>query len=212
MKLFKSRVQAGTSALAKGRGRREVYAAMTRDEAQWSTGKRVGFLFLAIELGLHAALELAGAIPVAGELVRELWATLWAALMPTLGNAALGIAAPIEVIETGSGDMTWHFVQELWYVTLSAVGAVVWAVVDRRRPDYRRHAAWLRVLVRYALATAMFNYGFAKLTGNQFTAPDAMRLSETYGDSSPMGLVWTFMGFSGAYCAFTGLSELLAAW
>jgi hypothetical protein len=31
----------------------------------------------------------------------------------------------------------------------------------------------------------------------------------TYGDSSPMGLLWTFMGFSAGYNLFTGAGEML---
>jgi uncharacterized membrane protein YphA (DoxX/SURF4 family) len=150
-----------------------------------------------------------GVVPLLGELFSMAWLGLWGALMPALGNAVFGIAEPIEVMQTGSGDMTWNYVLQFWFVVLSLAGATLWALLDRNRHDYARAYAWLRVVVRYALATAMLSYGLAKLTGNQFGPPDAPRLAETYGDSSPMGLAWTFMGFSTAYVWFTGLAELL---
>ena len=38
--------------------------------------------------------------------------------------------------------------------------------------------------------------------------PRPDRLLESYGDSSPMGLAWTFIGYSKGYNYFTGLAEL----
>jgi hypothetical protein len=46
---------------------------------------------------------------------------------------------------------------------------------------------------------------------NQFSPPGSDRLAETYGASSPMGLLWTFMGSSRAYTAFSGYMETLGA-
>lgn len=183
---------------------------MSDASARWSPGKRVGFVFLGVFFCLHIVPDMLGSIPVAGELVYEAWRGLWAALMPTLGNAFFGIDEPILVAMTGSGDMLWNYVQYFWFAVLALVTALAVAALDRRRADYARAYAWLRVLVRYSLALAMFGYGFAKLVGNQFGFPGPMELARTYGESSPMGLVWTFMGYSTAYTWFTGLAEILA--
>lgn len=183
---------------------------MADDSAGWSPGKRFGFLFLALYLLFNIVPDGLGFIPIAGELFNAGWLALWAALMPVLGNAALGIEAPIEVLQAGSSDMTWNYVAQLWFVIAAVVGAGVWTAVGRGRPDHAKLSAWLRIAVRYSLALAMFAYGLAKWSGNQFQPPDPMRLSETYGDSSPLGLAWTFLGFSPAYCWFMGLAEVLA--
>lgn len=45
-------------------------------------------------------------------------------------------------------------------------------------------------------ATAMVAYGMFKISPSQFPAPGLSRLVQPYGDSSPMGLLWTFMGVS----------------
>lgn len=42
----------------------------------------------------------------------------------------------------------------------------------------------------------------------QFQTPGLHTLSETYGEASPMGLLWTFMGASMAYTIFAGLAEV----
>jgi uncharacterized membrane protein YphA (DoxX/SURF4 family) len=68
---------------------------------------------------------------------------------------------------------------------------------------------WLRVYVRYVLAAAMLGYGMAKVFKSQFPAISDMRLMQPYGDSSPMALLWNFMGFSTAYTIFVGAAEVL---
>ncbi|MEZ4451869.1 MAG: hypothetical protein R3B09_20565 [Nannocystaceae bacterium] len=169
-----------------------------------------GFLTLALYLAARGLLELTTAIPFVGEMLYELYLELWRALVPILGNAFFGIEAPIRVEMTGSGDMTWHYVEAFWLLVAALLGAGAWLGLTRRRIDLARVHAWLRVLLRYWLALALFSYGFAKLLGGQFSPPEPLRLLTTYGDSSPMGLLWTFMGFSPAYMNFTGIAEILA--
>ena len=55
----------------------------------------------------------------------------------------------------------------------------------------------------------MLSYGMAKVFPGQFGAPTLDRLLEPYGQSSPMGLLWTFMGDSRPYAFFTGVVECL---
>src|SRR5690606_21910830 len=55
----------------------------------------------------------------------------------------------------------------------------------------------------------LLTYGFAKIFPTQFPFPSPLRLLQTYGDSSPMGLAWTFMGYSPGFSMFTGLAEAL---
>ena len=55
----------------------------------------------------------------------------------------------------------------------------------------------------------MFGYGFAKLCLSQFAPPSPARLDQPIGESTPMGILWTFMGASPAYCIFTGAVEVL---
>ena len=170
--------------------------------------RRFAQLFLALYLVAQLLPETLQMIPVLGELFGAGWTALWAAGMPILGNAALGIEAPIPVVMTGSGDMTWHYVQSLWLAIVAAIAAGVW--VGRGRAEWAPVDAWLRVVIRYGLALAMFSYGVAKLVGNQFQPLDPDSLTTTFGDASPMGLLWRFMGHSPAYTWFTGLAEILA--
>lgn len=85
----------------------------------------------------------------------------------------------------------------------------MWTVLDRRRHTYVTLYAWLRLIVRFTLAITLINYGFAKVFPLQFSPPGLAQLVQTYGDSSPMGLLWTFMGASDAYRIFAGAVEVI---
>jgi hypothetical protein len=91
------------------------------------------------------------------------------------------------------------------------VATIVWSIIDRRARRHDRLYDAFRVLIRYFLANTMFAYGIVKLFGGQFYAPAPLRLVGSYGDSSPMGLLWTFMGSSKAYVIFSGTGETLGA-
>jgi hypothetical protein len=55
----------------------------------------------------------------------------------------------------------------------------------------------------------MLAYGLYKVFPTQFPFPSAARLEERVGDLSPMGLLWTFMGYSPLYNLFAGLGEVV---
>lgn len=68
---------------------------------------------------------------------------------------------------------------------------------------------WLTVFIRFYVGLTLINYGFFKVFKTQFSAPGLFRLIQPYGDSSPMGLAWTFLGFSHGYNLFMGIAELM---
>ena len=82
-------------------------------------------------------------------------------------------------------------------------------MIAKRRDNYEKLLHWLIILLRYYLAFFMIGYGFAKVLKTQFPSLTTDRLLQSYGDSSPMGLLWTFMGYSTAYNIFTGLGEVI---
>jgi hypothetical protein len=117
----------------------------------------------------------------------------------------------------GSGDTTWNYVQVFMYAVVAAAVALLWTLAatlrwvirHRERPAYPRLHEWLRVYVRFYLASVMVGYGMAKVIKNQFPSPSTDWLLVPYGESSPMRLLWTFMGASEGYTVFTGAGEML---
>ena len=130
-------------------------------------------------------------------------------MIPWVAAKILHLSKTVVVVENGSGDKTSDYVQLFCFLALAAIATLVWSVVDWRRKDYRRLHEWLRIYVRYVLAFILFTYGMDKVIKLQFSFPFLSRLIEPYGDSSPMGLLWTFMGYSKPYTFFGGASEIL---
>jgi hypothetical protein len=132
------------------------------------------------------------------------------ALAMWVGEEVLRLGRAAVVIQpTGSGDTLAAYIQTLCIFTVAVIGALLWSLWGRGRPVPPRLSNAFRVYVRYALAAILLSYGFAKVPPTQFQPPGPEALVRTYGDSSPMGLLWTFMGFSPAYTMFAGLMEII---
>ncbi|HVE73088.1 MAG TPA: hypothetical protein VNI54_17105 [Thermoanaerobaculia bacterium] len=130
----------------------------------------------------------------------------WGALIVPAGRILFG-AAP-EFVFTGSGDTRWYWTQLALEAAISLIAAIVWTFFDRRT-NYPKLARGLHTYLRFALGYVMLVYGTAKVIPTQFPAPTLDRLVQPFGDASPMGILWTFMGASPAYVIFTGLGEML---
>jgi uncharacterized membrane protein YphA (DoxX/SURF4 family) len=176
--------------------------------ARWSPAKRVAFRFACAYFGLYSFPSPIGLLPGMGWL-NDAYEALWDALVPWVGNHLLHIPGEIKSVATGSGDTTYNYVHNLCVLVLALLATLVWTAVDRRRVQYEKLDEWLRVYLRYNLALTMLGYGFAKVFHTQFPFPHGDRLLTPYGNSSPMGLLWTFMGYSTAYNVFTGGAEVL---
>jgi len=131
----------------------------------------------------------------------------WSFLVTSAGDAVFHVET--SALANGSGDTPYRYVQVFCILVLALAAAAIWTFLDRRRPNYVRLHEWLRIYVRYALAFTMLSYGAIKVIPSQFSSPTLDRLLQPFGDASPMGLLWTFMGASAAYTIFAGASEML---
>jgi len=111
---------------------------------------------------------------------------------------------------TGSGDTAYHYANAAACLLLALIATLIWSVLDRKRFAYPKLSLILTTFVRFYLAAELIEYGVIKIFPLQFPKPEGALLARTYGQSSPMGLLWTFMGSSPLYSAFTGAGELLA--
>lgn len=130
------------------------------------------------------------------------WAMVW------LAAHVLHLPKPVTVFTNGSGDTTYDYLVILTITVSSAVGTIFWSLVRRGPCNYDKLYYWLTVIIRFYVGITMIAYGAVKVIKLQFPTPGLSRLLQTYGDSSPMGLAWTFMGYSKGYNYFTGLAEL----
>lgn len=179
----------------------------------WGPARRVAFRFAFAYVLLYFSfgpLQLLGDVPPFGALF-EAYDALLGALTAWAGRHVLQLPAGLDGPGNGSGDTTSAYVALLCKLVLAVVATAVWSLLARRRLNYARLHEALRTYVRYTLAYVMFIYGMGKVIQTQFPTPVLDQLARTYGESSPMGLLWTFMGYSTAYNAFAGAGEVLGA-
>ena len=191
---------------------REIESAAPAAWTQWRRIVfRFGFVyFLLYCLPSPGRVSILSSVPYSGRISEVLaWPkdklTLWAG---THIFHLHGLAASRH--PTGSGDTALDWVECAVFLLLAAIAMPLWSAFDRRRRDYSVLAWWLRLLIRFTLAFTLLSYGFAKVFPLQFQRPILSQLTETYGASSPMGILWTFMGASTAYTMFSGWAEVTA--
>ncbi|MEM7559406.1 MAG: hypothetical protein AAF394_09800, partial [Planctomycetota bacterium] len=111
----------------------------------------------------------------------------------------------------GSGDTTFNYLQVFTYFWLALLVSTIWFFVDRRKSDSPILRDVLNSFLRYVLAATMLGYGLAKLgfDVNQFPPLGEYHLTRTWGDTSPMGVLWSFMSASRSYTFFAGFAEVL---
>jgi hypothetical protein len=188
---------------------------MSHDERPWSPSARAAFRFGTIYVVAFALLNgnTAGFpllfLSTNGEAPG--WYTGAIDAIARATGHLVGISGDVSAADNGSGDRLGNYLLTLFMLLLAAAGTIAWSLLDRARTEYRRELDWLRILLRYLVASTMLTYGLLKVVPLQFRPPAAGRLVEPYGASSPMGLLWTFMGFSPAYTMFAGWSETTGA-
>jgi hypothetical protein len=173
---------------------------------QWGLVKRIVFRYVFAYFVIDLFPFPLDAIPY-GDALGKSYADLWHAAVPWVGRHVFQLE--ITVLPNGSGDTTYNYVEVLCYLTMAAAATAVWTLLDRSRSSYPALLRGLRIYVRFALAAVMFTYGSVKVIKSQFPDPTLDRLVQPFGDASPMGLLWTFMGASESYNVFTGAGELL---
>ncbi|MGC4033965.1 MAG: DoxX family protein [Tepidisphaeraceae bacterium] len=181
---------------------------MDDSSSSWTVAGKVAFRFLFVYFILHIL-----PFPFFGELIgtdyiQGLYNSLWYSFIPWVGKQVLHLPNDIMFIPNGSSDTTYHYVHLLTIAILALAVCVVWSVIDRRRKNYDQALYWGMIAVRYYLGVIMIGYGVSKVFMMQFGFVEE-RLHQTYGESTPMGLLWTFMGYSYAYNFFTGFAEVL---
>ena len=175
-------------------------------EPKWDVGRRFAFHFCCIYLVLYMLPFPLFQIPFTSSLAIQ-YGQLWRKIVPWVG--AKFFKLNITIFPGGSGDTTFNYVQLLCYLIVALAGACIWTLLTRTRRNDAWVREWLRIYVRFYVASTMLTYGAIKVIQSQFPSPTLDRLLQPFGDASPMGLLWTFMGASPLYNLFTGMGEMI---
>ncbi|MEL6254059.1 MAG: hypothetical protein AAFR87_18770 [Bacteroidota bacterium] len=167
----------------------------------WNISQKIAFRFFAVYIFLFT---MSNQFVASGILDK-----IWRIVVPWFAKHILQLEQEITVFTNGSGDTTFNFVSLLVFALIAAIVTVIWTAFNPQKPEDYKLLDPLVVLVRYYIIFQMVTYGLAKLFYLQFQEPMFSRLIQPYGESSPMGLLWTFMGFSKGYTIFGGAAEFL---
>ena len=130
------------------------------------------------------------------------------ALVLWFGRNCVGLK-DLTAVMNGSGDTTFSYVQLLFIGVLALLLTVIWSPLDSRRKNSDHLVYWLIALLRFYVGFMLIHYGLAKLNNGQFAGPNAYTMGVAYGDFSPMGLAWRFLGFSEGYKTFMFFAEMM---
>ncbi len=175
----------------------------------WSLPEKILFRFIFLLFMLFIVFFNNGAFPLFS-LVIHYPTVLLNKLLIWISDNILHLGYELVTQPNGSGDTSYNYVLLLFILIISFLGCIIWSVLDSKQLNYQKLYYWLTLAVRLYLGLMLINYGMVKVIKLQFPFPSLNRLSSTYGESSPMGLAWTFLGFSTGYNLFMGIAELMS--
>lgn len=123
-------------------------------------------------------------------------------------GSLLGFNYSYDASGYGSGDNTYAYATLFMNFILAIVIALFWIGLDRKRKSYNQLTYWFIVILRIFLIFFMFTYGFVKVIQLQFPYPSLTRMMQPLGEFSPMGLAWTYLGYSKGFNLFMGIMEI----
>ncbi|MFC1222797.1 hypothetical protein ACFE6N_03250 [Pedobacter sp. BG31] len=175
----------------------------------WNIYKKISFRFFFLLLSLFIILNNNGAFTLLSSIL-QLPNLVLHDFIPWFSKHIIHYHYDFTIYTNGSGDTSYDWILLLFIFLVSVIGSIIWSVLDRKRKSYHAAYYWLVVLVRFYLAFTLILYGAIKVIKLQFPDPSLMRLLQPFGDASPMGLAWTFLGFSKGYNIFMGIIEVSA--
>jgi hypothetical protein len=186
---------------------------------RWSAATRFAFRIALAYLVLYhveAYLGLLGPVlralgsPVGA---RAMYRIPWDHLAMTIGVHVFRMDPSVLVPVNGSTDSAIHYARTACFLLAAVVSGIVWSVLDRRRGEYVNLYGWLFDFLRYALAIDLLFYGVVKIFPVQMLPVRLFTtgLIQPFGDKSPAGLLWAFVGYSIPYQMLSGAAELVSA-
>lgn len=179
------------------------------DGAGWHSAEKFGFRLLFIYFTLLLVEIPVSIIPILGGNLLSLWHKLVTPIISAYSTYVLHYPFS-QITNFNRGfDTAYLYIELSFNLFLATIFSIVWTVCDKKSTNYRRLYDWSRFILRTYLGVALLMYGCCKLIPVQFGSLGMNRLLQTFGEASPMGLLWTFMSASPAYTVFTGVAEII---
>lgn len=186
---------------------------LNTESSVWQLWKKVLFRFFFIYFIFYAApWSWLNVIPGADFLIQKYYDFIeWLVIKVNFSFFQVFGIKDVHVVQNGSGDTSYNWAENYFYICIAFIGCIVWSVIDRKRKGYRQLNYLLCLVIRYSLVLTAFGYGFDKIFGLQMPFPQISQLATPLGDLLPMRFSWLFIGYSTPYEIFSGVMEALAA-
>ena len=179
------------------------------NQLSWTTVNKVFFRFAFIFIFGFIVVKNNGAYPLFSFINKPI-IVVFQKLTPWFSKNILDYTYDFNIFSNGSGDTSYDWVSLSIIFLAALIGCLIWSILDRKRSSYNSLYYYLTVLIRYYIAFMLFNYGAIKLMHAQMPPPNLHGLMQPLHEFSPMGLAWTFLGFSKGYNIFMGIVEIMA--
>ncbi|GHN00565.1 hypothetical protein WSM22_20540 [Cytophagales bacterium WSM2-2] len=135
--------------------------------------------------------------------------SFWTPIVPWFGKTFLGWTFNLENLAKGF-DSKYDFARFILCALISILAAIVWVFIDSKyKLKYQKLGTLTMTILRYHVGFTMILYGLSKVFLLQFGQMGVDSLELTFGEVSPMSLLWTFMSYSKFYSIITGLIEVV---
>lgn len=140
----------------------------------------------------------------------ENW-TWWHKPIIWLGESLFSWGFDLENLYIGF-DSKFEFCRYIFLLSAAFIFSILWLLIDKYalKKTYSIKAL-TQTCLRYYLGITMLHYGLAKVFSYQFGSIDISGLESTFGELSPMGLMWTYLSYSKTVTVFAGWLEAIGA-
>ena len=176
---------------------------------EWPFARKLTFCFFFIFFILYIFINPNESVPHS-YVLHKLYIKPCAGLVVWISRDVLHIVGPEIRFYSGITDTVFGYLTVLFILFTAVIGSFLWVLIDRRRSNYSTLYEVLILILRYYLAVTWIAYGSFKLVRFQFPPFSPAMLLQSYGNSTPKELAWSFMGYSDGYNYFIGFGEYLA--
>ncbi len=181
---------------------------LTLPTNHWSIGQKIAFRFFFLYFAIFIVFNPNIDLPIVTSILEAI-GNLMQRFIPWFAQRIFGLKEKITVFTNGSGDTTYNYFLWLFGFLLALIGTAICSGLDRKRNHYSTLWYWISVAIRYYLICNMITYGLVKVIKLQFPFPSLHKLMQPAGNMSPMGLAWSYIGYSKTYNTFIGIAEIL---
>jgi hypothetical protein len=177
--------------------------------SEWSLKKRLAFCFFFIFFILYIFFNPNEIVPHSWSL-HKYYYTPCARLVTWLATDVLHLIDPAVKFYNGLIDTVYGYLTVLFIFVTAIFGAITWTAIGMKASNYDKLYKVLVVILRYYLAITWLAYGSFKIMRIQFPSFSPGMLLQTYGNTTPKELAWSFMGYSNGYNYAIGFAEYTA--